>query len=110
MCEVSRDVSRKLQPTLCAIMALCRGNLTDGKTSILARSSCREAGNTLHFAQENGSDLNVNERQKIRNYRVRSRIRKMPNRYFLLRAARTRIELLWRCYTLIPLEISCTTQ
>ena len=46
---------------------------------------------TLHCSDcilENGSDLNVNERQKIRYYRARSteerrRIRRrMPNRYF----------------------------
>ena len=41
---------------------------------------------TLHFALENGADLYVNERQKIRNYRARSteerrrrRRRRMPN-------------------------------
>ena len=41
---------------------------------------------TLNFALENGADLYVNERQKIRNYRARSteerrrrRRRRMPN-------------------------------
>ena len=32
-------------------------------------SSYREAVSTLHVALENGSDLHVNERQKIRHYR-----------------------------------------
>ena len=47
---------------------------------------------TLHCTLENGADLYVNERQKIRHYRARSgeeRKRKMPNRDFLLRAVRT---------------------
>ena len=38
----------------------------------LDRSSYQEAFSTLHFALENGSDLHVNERQKIRHYRARS--------------------------------------
>ena len=42
---------------------------------------------TLHCALENGADLYVNERQKIRHYRARSaeerrRRKRMPNRYF----------------------------
>ena len=43
---------------------------------------------TLHCTLENGADLYVNERQKIRHYRARSteeRRRRMPNRDFLLR-------------------------
>ena len=80
-------------------------------------SSYREAVSTLHCALENGSNLHVNERQKIRHYRARSaeerRIRsdtqvppvsycvseeleeeleerrRMPNRDFLLRAVHT---------------------
>ena len=47
---------------------------------------------TLHCALENGADLYVNERQKIRHYRARSaeeRRRRMPNRDFLLRAVHT---------------------
>ena len=44
----------------------------DGETSILTGSSHREAVSTLHVALENGSDLHVNERQKIRHYRGRS--------------------------------------
>ena len=32
-------------------------------------ASHREAVSTLHVALENGSDLHVNERQKIRHYR-----------------------------------------
>ena len=38
----------------------------------LCRLSYREAVSTLHCALENGSDLHVNERQKIRHYRARS--------------------------------------
>ena len=51
---------------------------------------------TLHCVLENGADLYVNERQKIRHYRARSaeerrrkKKKKMPNREFLLRAVRT---------------------
>ena len=47
---------------------------------------------TLHCALENGADLHVNERQKIRHYRATCRSteeRRMPNCDFLLRAART---------------------
>ena len=47
-------------------------------------------GETSHCALENGADLHVNERQKIRHYRVRSteerrirrRRRRMPNHDF----------------------------
>ena len=50
------------------------------ETSIYTRSSYPEAVSTLHYALENGADLHVNERQKIRHYRARSteerRIRK----------------------------------
>ena len=35
-------------------------------------SSYRETVSTLHVALENGSDLHVNERQKIWHYRARS--------------------------------------
>ena len=38
----------------------------------LRRSSYREVVSTLHCALENGADLHVNERQKIRYYRARS--------------------------------------
>ena len=69
------------------------------ETSILDyRSSYPEAVSTMHCALENGADLHVNERQKIRHYRARSteerrrrirrRRKKKPNRDFLLRAAR----------------------
>ena len=47
---------------------------------------------TLHCTLENGADLYVNKRQKIRNYRARSteerKRRRMPNRDFLHRAVR----------------------
>ena len=46
--------------------------MSDGETSILTGSSYREAVSTLHVALENGSDLHVNERQKISHYRGRS--------------------------------------
>ena len=41
-----------------------------GETSIYTRSSYPEAVSTLHCALENGADLHVNERQKIRHYRA----------------------------------------
>ena len=49
---------------------------------------------TLHCALENGADLYVNERQKIRHYRARSTEERiiiiiMQNRYLLLRAVHT---------------------
>ena len=51
---------------------------------------------TLHCALENGADLHVNERQKIRHYRARSteerrrrRKKKNANRDFLLCAVHT---------------------
>ena len=44
----------------------------------------------LHCTLENGADLYVNERQRIRHYRGRSaEERRMPNPDFLLRAVRT---------------------
>ena len=43
-----------------------------GETSIQTRSGYPEAVSTLHCALENGADLHVNERQKIRHYRARS--------------------------------------
>ena len=43
--------------------------MSDGETSIYTGSSHREDVSTLHVALENGSDLHVNERQKIRYYR-----------------------------------------
>ena len=46
--------------------------MSDGETSIYTGSSYREAISTLHVTLENGSDLHVNERQKIRHYRGRS--------------------------------------
>ena len=55
------------------------------ETSIYTKSSYPEAVITLHYALENGADLHVNERQKIRHYRARSteerrrRIRKKKN-------------------------------
>ena len=42
------------------------------ETSIQTRSSYPEAVSTLHYALENGADLHVNERQKIRHYHARS--------------------------------------
>ena len=41
-------------------------------TSIYTRSSYPEAVSTLHCVLENGADLHVNERQKIRHYHARS--------------------------------------
>ena len=47
--------------------------MSDGETSIYTRSSYRKADGTQHGALEYASDLYVNERQKIRHYRARSR-------------------------------------
>ena len=47
---------------------------------------------TLHCALENGADLYVNERQKMRHYRARSTEERRKNakwRYFFVRAVRT---------------------
>ena len=44
----------------------------DGETSISTGSTHREGVSTPHVALENGSDLHVNKRQKIRHYRGRS--------------------------------------
>ena len=44
----------------------------DGETSIWTGSSHREDVSTWNVALENGSDVHVNERQKIRRYRGRS--------------------------------------
>ena len=46
--------------------------MSDGETLISTGSSHREAVSTLHVALENGSDLHVNGRRKIRHYRGRS--------------------------------------
>ena len=65
------------------------------KTSIYTRSSYPEAVSTLHCALENGADLHVNERQKIRRARSteerrRRRIRRRRrNSDFLLHVVRT---------------------
>ena len=55
----------------------------------------------LHCALENGADLYVNERQKIRHYSARStEERRMPSRYFLLaRGARAYVNLRYIAYT-----------
>ena len=71
---------------------------------------------TLHCALENGADLYVNERRKIRHYRAKSteeeeRRRRMPNRHFFYFArCERKLALLQRCYTLIRLEISRRTR
>ena len=66
------------------------------ETLIQTRSSYPEAVSTLHYGLENGADLHVNERQKIRHYRARSteerrrrrRIRKNAiSRFFTSRGA-----------------------
>ena len=70
--------------------------MSDGETSIYTRLIYRKAISTLQCVLENGSDLHANERQKIRHYLARSaeeeeeeeEERRMPNRDFLLRAAR----------------------
>ena len=58
---------------------------------------------TLHCTLENGADLYVNERQKIRHYCARSteerrrRRKRMPNHYFLLRVVHTLNCAIKRC-------------
>ena len=65
---------------------------------------------TLHCVLENGLDLYVNERQKIRHYRTRSteerrrrirrRRRRMPNRnFFTLRRAYVNYAIIAMLYT-----------
>ena len=62
---------------------------------------------TLHCALENGADLYVNERQKIRHYRARStgegrRIRRRKNaksRFFTLRSAYVNCAIIVMLYT-----------
>ena len=46
--------------------------MSDGETSISTRFSYREAISTQHGVLEYGSDLHVNERQKIRHYHARA--------------------------------------
>ena len=58
---------------------------------------------TLHCALENGVDLYVNERQKIRHYSARSteeRRRRMPNRdFFTSRGAYVNLRYIAMLYT-----------
>ena len=67
---------------------------------------------TLHCAIENGADLYVNKRQKIRQYRARSteerrrRKKNVKSQIFYFAQCVLKIALLKRCYTLIRLEIS----
>ena len=59
-------------------------------------------GETSHCALENGADLHVNERQKIRHYRVRSteERRRMPNRdFFTSRGAYVNLRYIAMLYT-----------
>ena len=56
---------------------------------------------TLHCALENGLDLYVNERQKIRHYHARStEERRMPNRdFFTSRGAYVKLRYIAMLYT-----------
>ena len=57
---------------------------------------------TLHYALENGADLYVNERQKIRHYRARSaeERRRMPNlRFFTSRGMYVNCAIIAMLYT-----------
>ena len=57
---------------------------------------------TLHCALENGSDLYVNERQKIRHYRARSmkkEERRMPIAFFFSRGAFVNLRYIAILYT-----------
>ena len=69
---------------------------------------------TLHCMLENGADLYVNKRQKIRHYRARGLLKKeeeeeerrIPNRdFFTSRGAYVKLHYI-ACYTLIRLDIS----
>ena len=53
-------------------ISLLHVHLYNGETSILTRYSYREAVSTQHDALEYGSNLHVNEHQKIRHYCARS--------------------------------------
>ena len=61
--------------------------------------------NTLHCALENGADLYVNERQKMRHYRGRSAIKKeeerrMPNHdFFTLHGTYVKLRYIAMLYT-----------
>ena len=82
-----------------------------GEISIQTRSSYPEAVSTLHCALENGANLHVNERQKIRHYRARSteerrrrRIRRKKkknakSRFFTSRGAYVNLRYIAMCYT-----------
>ena len=83
-----------------------------GETSIYTRSSYPEAVSTQHCALENGADLHVNERQKIRHYRARSteerrrrrreelEERRIPNRnFFTSRGAYVNLRYIAMLYT-----------
>ena len=56
---------------------------------------------TLHCALENGADLYVNKRQKVRHYRARStEERRMPNcDFFTLRGAYVNYAIVAMLYT-----------
>ena len=63
-----------------------------GETSIYTTSCYREIVSTLHCVLENGSNLHVNEHQKIQNCCTRSteerrRKKNVKLRYFTLRGA-----------------------
>ena len=57
---------------------------------------------TLHYALENGADLYVNKRQKIRHYRVRSAEERRKNakwRFFTSRGAYVKLRYIAILYT-----------
>ena len=54
--------------------------MSEGETSIYTRSSYRESVSTQHGALEYGSDLHVNERQKIRHYRALGLLKNKKNK------------------------------
>ena len=66
MCKVPRDFS--MCDNGVVEVSYC---MSDSETSNLAGFSYRKAVSTLHVALEYGSDLHVNERQKIQHYRGR---------------------------------------
>ena len=95
-CEVSSNDVVEI-----SVLPVCTG-----ETSIYTRSSYPEAVSILHCMLENGEDLYVNERQKIRHYRAwsteeRRRIRKKNAkwRFFTSRGAYVNLCYIAMLYT-----------
>ena len=72
--------------------------MSDGETSIYTGSSYQKAVSTLHVVLENGSDLHVNERQKIRHSR---RLGPLENK-------NKNKKVKWRFFTSRGAHLNCT--